>query len=294
MERVREVRVIPIMFRRERTIALTISLLFGMSVFVYGVRWMEWLTTFHPVRTDPNHRPSPPPGGTNVWFTTADGYRLNGWYFQSQEKPSAATVIFFHGNSGNISDVGWVGQRFSKRGLNALLVDYRGYGGSAGEPGDESGLYADGDAALAFVVNEKSEQPNRVVLYGTSLGTTVVADVASRHQVGALIIESGLSSASSLATHRFSWLPKPLHFLGKNDFESARKLGNVKAPILITHGDPDPIIPTSEARLLFEAANEPKRLLIFPGAGHNVFGSVGDPYLDQVVQFIRESVPGNR
>ena len=277
MERVIELRLIPNMLTRERTIALTISLLFGMSLFVYGLRWMEWLTTFHPVRMDPNHRPAPPRGGTDVWFTTADGYRLNGWYFESQEKPSAATVIFFHGNSGNISDIGWVGQRFSKSGLNALLVDYRGYGASDGEPGDESALYADGDAAFAFVVNEKGEQPNRVVLYGTSLGTTVVADVASRQQVGAVIIESGLSSASSLATHRFSWLPKPLHFLGKNDFESARKLGNVKAPVLITHGDPDPVIPTSEARLLFEAANEPNRVLVFPVQGHNRFGSLCVP-----------------
>lgn len=282
------------MLTRERTIALTISLLFGMAVFAYGLRWMEWLTTFHPVRIDPNHRPAPPSGGTDVWFTTADGYRLNGWYFQSQEKPGAATVIFFHGNSGNISDVAWLGQWFAGRGVNALLVDYRGYGASDGEPADEAGLYADGDAALAFVLNEKGERLNRIVLYGSSLGTTVVADVASRNQIGAVIIESGLSSASSLATHRFSWLPTPLHFLGKNDFESARKLGKVKAPILIAHGDPDPVIPTSEARLLFDAANEPKKLLIFPGAGHNVFGSVRDPYLDQVVQFIRESVPEDR
>jgi len=279
------------MLTRERTVALTVSLLFGMGVFVYGLRWLEWFTTFHPVRMDQNHRPAPPSGGAEVWFTTADGYRLNGWYFESQTKPSAATVIFFHGNSGNITNVGWLGQWFARKDINALLVDYRGYGASAGEQGDEAGLYADGDAAVAFVVNEKGEQRNRVVLYGTSLGTTVVADVASRHQVGAVIIESGLSSASSLATHRFWWLPKALHFLGKNDFESARKLGSVRAPVLITHGDPDPVIPTSEARLLFEAANEPKRLLIFPGAGHNVFGSVGDPYLDQVVQFIRESLP---
>jgi fermentation-respiration switch protein FrsA (DUF1100 family) len=68
----------------------------------------------------------------------------------------------------------------------------------------------------------------------------------------------------------------------------------VKAPVLIAHGDPDPVIPTSEARLLFEAANDPKRLLIFPGAGHNVFGSVRDPYLNQVADFIRESVPSER
>jgi fermentation-respiration switch protein FrsA (DUF1100 family) len=278
------------MLTRERSIALTVALLFGMAGFVYGLRWLEWFTTFHPVRADAD-RLRAPSGATDAWFTTADGYRLHGWFFESSMQPSTATIIFFHGNSGNISNVGWVGQWFAERGFNALLVDYRGYGASDGEPSGESGLYADGDAAVGFVLNEKREHPQRIVLYGTSLGTTVVADLASRGEVGALIIESGLSSSSSLATHRFWWLPQSLHFLGKNDFESAQKLGKVKAPVLIVHGDPDPVIPTSEARLLFEAANQPKRLLIFPGAGHNVFGSVGDPYLNQVAQFIRESVP---
>ena len=281
------------MLTRERSIALTVSLLFGVSAFVYGLRWLEWFTTFHPVRVSAD-RLRAPAGATDAWFTTADGYRLHGWYLESSIKPSAATVVFFHGNSGNISDVGWVGKWFAERGFNALLVDYRGYGASEGELGDEAGLYADGDAAVGFVLKEKREHPKRVVLYGTSLGTTVAVDVASRGEVGAVIIESGLSSASSLASHRFSWLPRSLHFIGKNDFESARKLRNVKSPVLIVHGDPDPVIPTSEAHLLFEAANEPRRLLIFPGAGHNVFGSVGDPYLNQVAEFIRGSVRSDR
>ena len=279
------------MLTRERSIGLTVALIFGVAVFVYGLRWLEWFTTFHPVRVGPNQRLTPPSGGEDVWLTTGDGYRLNGWFFESAIQPSTATIIFFHGNSGNISSVGWLGQWFAARGFNALLVDYRGYGASEGEQGSEWDLYEDGNAAVAFVIKEKGVRPEKIVLYGTSLGTTVVADVGSRRQVGALIIESGLSSASSLATHRFWWLPRMLHFVGKNDFESAQKLRRVKAPVLIVHGEPDPVIPTSEGRLLFEAANEPKRLLIFPGAGHNVFGSLGDSYLDQVVEFIRASMP---
>jgi uncharacterized protein len=86
------------------------------------------------------------------------------------------------------------------------------------------------------------------------------------------------------------WLPRFLHVLGKNRFESARKLKNVKCPILIAHGDPDGTIPTNEAHLLYAAANEPKTLLIVPGAGHVVFGSAGKEYLDQVEQFMRESI----
>jgi fermentation-respiration switch protein FrsA (DUF1100 family) len=85
-------------------------------------------------------------------------------------------------------------------------------------------------------------------------------------------------------------LPQWLHFLGKNRFESANKLNNVTVPVLITHGDPDPVIAVEEAHALFAAANEPRKLHIFPGVGHNVFGSLGDAYLDLIEEFIRESL----
>ncbi|HJU92837.1 MAG TPA: alpha/beta hydrolase, partial [Pyrinomonadaceae bacterium] len=207
-----------------------------------------------------------------------------------QSKPATATIIFFHGNGGHIGNVGWVGQRFAKRGFDVLLFDYRGYGASDGVAANEADLYADGDAAVAFVRNEKGARPERIVLYGQSLGTAIVADVASRGVFGAVVLESGFSSASSVAASALPWLPRFLHFLGKNRFESARKLASVKSPILITHGDPDHTIPTGESHALFASANEPKKLLIFRGAGHNVFGSLREPYLDQVEQFIRESL----
>jgi len=273
------------MVRRERLIAILVALVFGVLVFVYGLRSLEWHMTFHPVAFDSNLR-QPPAGASNVWFNTADGVRLHGWFFET--KPETPTIVFFHGNGGNISNVDWLGQRFHERGFNVLLFDYRGYGASQGDADGEAGLNADGDAAVAFLINEKRVRPDQIVLYGQSLGTTVVADVASRREVGAVILESGLSSASSIAGHALPWLPQSLHFLAKNRFESAQKLAKVKAPVLIVHGDPDPVIPVSEARVLFAAANEPKRLLIVPGGGHNVFGSAGDPYLNQIVSFINQ------
>lgn len=274
------------MITRERGIAIMLALLFGVIAFVYGLRSLEWHMTFHPVPLDSTRR-QPPPGATNVWFTTADGVHLHGWFFENQT--TTATLVFFHGNTGNIGDVDWLGQRFHERGFNVLLFDYRGYGASEGEE-SETGLYADGDAAVAFLINEKRVRPDQIILYGQSLGTTVVADVASRRDLGAVILESGPSSASSMAGHALPWLPQRLHFLGKNRFESAQKLAKVKAPVLISHGDPDPVVPTSEGRLLYAAANEPKRLLIFPGAGHNVFGSAGDSYLNQLIDFINQSL----
>jgi fermentation-respiration switch protein FrsA (DUF1100 family) len=275
---------------RERLIGVIIALTFGAIAVVFGVRWLETALTFHPDRIAARDRLSPPYGAEDVWFNAADGTRLHGWFFRSEIKPEAATIIYFHGNGGNISNVDWVGQSFAKRGFDVLLFDYRGYGASEGHVGSESGLYADGDAALAFVINEKGARRERVVLHGQSLGTAVVADVAARQDCGAVILESGLSSASSVASSALPWLPTWLHFLGKNRFESARKLAQVRAPVLITHGDPDPVLPTEEARILFASAREPKKLLIFRGAGHNVFGSQGEQYLMQVEQFIRESL----
>lgn len=265
-----------------------VALLVGALAFVYGLRLLEWHMTFHPVRMD--HRSQRPPAeASDVWFNTADGLRLHGWFFENQTDPDGPTIVFFHGNGGNISNVGWLGQHFHERGFNVLLFDYRGYGASEGYAEDETSLYADGNAAIGFVLNEKGVNPQRLVLYGQSLGTTVVADIASKGEVGAVIIESGLSSASSIAGHALPWLPGAFHFLAKNRFESAQKLSRARSPVLITHGDPDPVLPTSEAHLLFAAAHEPKKLLIVPGAGHNVLGSAGDAYLDEVTKFIREA-----
>lgn len=276
-------------FTRERLIGVIVAVILGGVAFVFGLRWLEFSITFHPVRVPANQILLLPAGAEEVWFSAADGTRLHGWFFRSESEPETATIIYFHGNGGNISNIDWVGQQLAKRGFDVLLFDYRGYGKSEGEVGSESGLYADGDAALAFVVS-KGARPERVVLYGQSLGTTIVADVASRQDVGAVILESGLSSASSVARTALPWLPEWLHFLATNRFESAAKLAHVKAPILITHGDPDPVIPTEEARILFTRANEPKHLLIFPGAGHNVFGSQGDEYLSRLEQFIRAAL----
>ena len=274
-------------FTRERLIGVTVAVVLGCVAFVFGLRGLESMMTFQPARMTEKEKTLVPEGAENVWFNSADGTRLHGWFFESQSGPEIATVIFFHGNGGNIGNVGWLGQRFAKRGFDVLLFDYRGYGASDGVAANESDLYADGDAAVAFVRNQKGARPEQIVLYGQSLGTAIVADVASRGVFGAVVLESGFSSASSVAASALPWLPRFLHFLGKNRFESARKLASVKTPILITHGDPDHTIPTNESQILFASANEPKKLLIFPGAGHNVFGSLREQYLAQVEQFIR-------
>jgi pimeloyl-ACP methyl ester carboxylesterase len=267
-------------------VSLTVALLFGGVAFLYGLRWLESAMTFHPVRLKPDQRVPPPNGAEDVWFGAKDGARLHGWYFPGQGNLQTATIIYFHGNGGNITNVGWLGETLAEQGFSVLLFDYRGYGLSTGAAVNEADLYLDGEAAWDFVVNENKAAPEVVVLYGQSLGTAIATETATRRRAGALILESGFSSASSVAETALPWLPTWLHRLARNRFESAQKLRTVRVPVLITHGDPDPVIPTSEGHALFAAANEPKNLLIVPGAGHNVFGSAGTTYLDQIEKFI--------
>src|SRR5215212_1779545 len=211
-------------FRRELLIGAALALIVGCVAFFFGLRRLESFMTFRPERMSAQERKSPPEGAEIVWFNSADGTHLNGWFFASRLRPATGTVIFFHGNGGNITNIGWMGQRFAKRGFNVLLFDYRGYGASEGVAADEADLFADGWAAVTYVMKETEIPPDQIVLYGQSLGTAVVADVASREKFGAVVLESGFSSASSLASSALPWLPRWLHFLGRNRFESARKL----------------------------------------------------------------------
>lgn len=275
---------------RERLIAGCVCLLLlGLSLFL-ALRWFEQAATFHPLRYDDGIGWKQPASAQDVWLNTADGVRLHGWLIETRERPALATIIYFHGNGGNISNVGWVGEGLSSRGFDVLLLDYRGYGRSEGDVDGETALYADSDAGYDYITKTRGIRPANIVLYGQSLGTAVAVDLASRRECAALILESGFSSASDLASTVLPILPRRLHFLAKNRFESTRKLSSVKCPVLISHGDPDLTIPTEHGRLLFAAANEPKKLLIFPGAGHNVFGSLGDGYLDQVADFLRTAI----
>lgn len=270
-------------------IGIAFAFIILLIVLFLGLRWFEHAITFHPVRYDGSAAWNLPNRAQDVWLTTADGVRLHGWFFETEATPRA-TVVYFHGNGGNLSNVGWVGEHLTKRGFEVLLLDYRGYGRSEGRIDGEVGLYADGDSGYEYVTKTRGVKASKVVLFGQSLGTAVAADLASRRECGAVILESGFSSASDLASSLFPWIPSRLHFLTKNRFDSSRKLSQARCPVLITHGDPDEVIPTEQAHLLYNAAKEPKKLLIFPGAGHNVFGSQGDLYLDMVVDFAARAV----
>jgi pimeloyl-ACP methyl ester carboxylesterase len=277
-----------------RIVFIPVFAILLLGAFFYALRLYEYAITFHPRRYDLNRPWKVPGGAEDVWLTTRDEVKLHGWFISSPTRPSQATLIHFHGNAGNIGNVGWVGKSLSHRGYDVLLFDYRGYGRSEGQIGDERDIYADADAAYDYLVNQRRVAPDKIVLYGQSLGTTAASDIGARRGCGALIIESGMSSASNLALTAVPWLPRWLHGIGKNRFEIARKIAGVHCPVLIAHGDPDSVIPTQNGRDIYAAANEPKRLILLPGVGHNVIGSGGEKYLDEIDKFIQSSLAKNR
>ena len=248
----------------------SISILVGAVLFYFAARWFERTVVFHPERYSEGMRWRLPEGGEDVWFTGKSGERLHGWYVRAKrnEDESRATVLYFHGNGGNISYIGWLAESLASRGFDVLLFDYRGYGKSEGGPTDERGIYEDADAAYDYLLSVRRVRPEQIVLYGQSLGTTAAVDLAARKPCGAVILESGLSSASDMASLILPWAPRWLHQYGRNHFESVKKLAGVRAPLLVSHGARDRTIPVEQGYKLYEAAHEPKRLLVFPGGHH--------------------------
>lgn len=272
-------------------ISLVVLALIGLPVGYFMLRRFETTVIFHPERAALGGVWRVPAGAEEVWFETADGVKLHGWLFRSDAEPASATVIYFHGNGGNLSYYDWLGSELAGRGFDVLVFDYRGYGRSEGASADERGLYADADAAYDFVTKARGREARRVVLYGQSLGTAAAADVAARRECGALVLESGLSSAADMAGEIMPWLPRFVRRLTKNKLDTASKLARVGCPVLVAHGDRDEIIPVAQGRKLFEAAPAQKRLLIVEGAGHNdLFNVGGGKYIDTLAQFIRDSV----
>jgi hypothetical protein len=259
------------------------------AALFFTLRQLEFMVTYHPTPYVPGPDWTLPANGEDVWVKVANRGRVHGWFLRSLQQPAIATVLYCHGNGGNLSNVAWVAEILSKRGFDTLVFDYRGYGRSEGKLTDEWGLYADADAVYDHLVRERGAPPEKLVLYGQSLGTTVAIDVAARRPCAALIVESGLSSGSDMGVVAFPWLPRRLHFLAKNRFESSRKIASAKCPVLVSHGTNDPIIPVDQGRRLYESARDPKRLVIVEGGDHFLFGSGGEKFVSGMVDFIRQA-----
>lgn len=200
--------------------------------------------------------------GVDVELRAEDGTRLHARYIEQQG--ADRTLLYFHGNAGNLADRSDLLEIFGDLGANLFALEYRGYGRSEGEP-SERGIYRDADAAYAWVTQRVP--PASVVLLGESLGGGPACELASKQKVGGVILLSAFTSIADMAKLSFPWLP--VRWLVRTKFDNAAKIRKVTAPKLFVHSRVDEVVPFEMSERLFNAAAEPKRALWLDRGGHN-------------------------
>jgi fermentation-respiration switch protein FrsA (DUF1100 family) len=222
-------------------------------------------------------------------FETNDGERLHGWWVPA-EKPRA-TLLFFHGNAGNISHRLDLVEIFRGLGLNVFLFDYRGYGRSTGKP-SEDGLYRDAAAAWRYLTETRGLIPDEIVLFGRSLGGGPATWLATRERPRALILGSTFTSIPDVAAKQYPYLP--VRLLTRNRFDNRARLAEVRTPVLVIHSRDDALIPFEHGRRLFETAPEPKAFLEIEGAHNNGYAVTGPRYAEGIDAFLTAHVGPKR
>jgi len=231
------------------------------------------------------------PAAEEVSFPTEDGLRLAGWFVPAtargpglRERRSPA-VLVCNGNGGNRSLRVPLAAALAQAGLAVLLFDYRGYAANPGRP-TEPGLAADARAALAYLAARPEVDPARLVYFGESLGAAVALRLAVERPPAALVLRSPFASLAEVGRLHYPWLPVSL--LLADRYDSLGRVGRLAAPLLVVAGERDRIIPAAHSRRLFDAAPEPKRFVLLPGADHNDLDLLAGPrLLAELLAFLR-------
>ncbi len=224
-------------------------------------------------------------GVSQVTFPTADGLTLNGW-FVSRSADSATVVLVFNGNAGNRAHRASFADALARQGHAVFLFDYRGFGGNPGSP-SEGGLRIDARAARDYLLSRPDVGSRPLVYFGASLGTAVAVELASEHRPAGIILRSPFTSLTAVGQHHYTWLPVGL--ILRDRFATLDRLPDIHAPLLVIAGDRDRIVPIAESRQVFDTANEPKALLVVPGADHNdavLFD--GQTMIARIGEFLRD------
>ena len=230
----------------------------------------------------------------DVYFNANDGTRLHGWWLPAQGQ-ALGTILFLHGNAENISTHIMAVRWLPARQFNVFLLDYRGYGASAGEP-TLAGVQDDVGSALRMLLARPDVNPDRLVVFGQSVGGSIaiynVAHTPYRRHIKALVVESAFASYRQITREKLAgfWLTWPfqwpLSWTVSDDYDPSAAVASISAiPLLIIHGDHDPIVPLHHGQRLFEQAREPKQLWIVSGGGH-IQAFQSQVYRDRFVDYL--------
>ena len=226
-----------------------------------------------------------------VTFATSDGLSLSGWFFAASGPSPRVTVLVFNGNAGNRAYRGPLAAALQRRGLQVLLIDYRGYGGNPGAP-SESGLAADARAARAYLAGRSDIDLSRLVYFGESLGTAVAVHLAVEHPPAALVLRSPFTSLVDVGRYHYPVLP--VRLLLRDRFSAIDQIGRIHVPLLVIAGARDRIVPIDNSRRLYAAAMDPKALLVLPDADHNDDQLLaGDEMIEGIVRFLLPLMPAD-
>jgi fermentation-respiration switch protein FrsA (DUF1100 family) len=251
---------------KDRIVNFLLALLIGYIAALIVVRLFERHLIFfpdYPGRLEGDWHPRGLPI-EDVWLTAADGTKLHAWWIPKDQ--AKVTFLAFHGNASNIANRAGTYEFLRHTPANVFALEYRGYGHSEGEP-SEAGMYVDADAAYDYLVTAKEIDPKTIVSFGQSLGTAIAANLASRRQVGAVVLEAPFPSAPALARKMFWFLPG-IEFLVHGQLDTTARLKDNKAPLLVVHCTQDPVIPFPFGQAVYAAAPEPKQFLAIENRCH--------------------------
>lgn len=221
-----------------------------------------------------------------VRFRNEEGLLLHGWFFPG--KIPRRTLLFCHGNAGNIGDRLEKIKFLYRIGWNIFIFDYRGYGGSEGSP-TIKGLQRDTDAAYRWLVSGKETTkipPEQIILWGESLGGALATDLAARENIGGLILQSTFTSLHDIGKKHYPFVPSSLV---PDVYRSIDTIRKIRTPLLVVHGTEDETVPFGMGRQLYESAPHPKRFYEIKGGHHNDCTAVGKgEYLRQIEEFLNE------
>ncbi|HVT29992.1 MAG TPA: alpha/beta hydrolase [Lacipirellulaceae bacterium] len=217
----------------------------------------------------------------DVWFQSADGTRLHGW-FLPKSQPNRA-ILYCHGNGEDVASVGQFAAMLRELADASVFVfDYRGYGHSEGRP-YEAGCIADGNAAQHWVAERMGIRPNEVVLMGRSLGSAIAIALAAKNGTRALVLENAFPTMTDVAAWHFPWLP--VRWMMKNRYDNLVRIRQYHGPLLQSHGTADELVPLSFAQRLFDASpSKLKQWLELRGLDHNSPAPIG--YFTQLRNFL--------
>jgi fermentation-respiration switch protein FrsA (DUF1100 family) len=214
-----------------------------------------------------------------VFIQNKEEIKLKAWLHE-KDLINKKTIIFFHGNAGNLSNRNYKLNELSKFDVNFLIVAYRGFSGNQGKP-SEQGLYEDARSTLDWLKTKGIKEKN-IILYGESLGTAVAIETAQNKNFAGIILESPFTSMVELAQKYYPVLP--VKYLLKDKYETIKKLSNINSPLLVLHGRLDAIVPFTMGKKLFEQAKKPKFKYFIDNDNHMM--RYDQNLLDELKKFI--------